>query len=281
MIRKPALVLMLVSALLAAARPGVVHAHAQSVRIAVGRNGFGNSVLYTVNVEEGHPVTITFTYADLDMPGDNTHEIKIKGAGLELPAVRVSKEEPVATITFTPTRTGTLHILCVIPCVGMENLVGGLIKVEKPRATGEPMHMSLDLKPRDDGSVLARAILTDKTGAPQAGREVTFLLHSSVGGELLLGAPTTIENGSAVMKIPASAGKALSITAEFAGGDGLAYASDSKIIEMSGQPPALYLRGVSSPTAPPVLALLFLVILGGVWTAYAYVALHVLRLRRD
>lgn len=281
MLRRFALALMLASASIAGTRPSVVHAHSQAVYIEVSRSGFNNDVLYTIDVEAGHEVTITFSYADDDMAKDNAHEIRIKGAGLDLPTVRVSKDNPVATITFTPTKTGTLRILCVVPCIGMENLVGGLIKVEKPRATGAPVFLALDLTPRDDGSILARATLTDKNQIPMVGQPVVFTLRTSVGGDLLLETPTTIENGSAVVKIPASAGKLVSVTAEFEGGGGLAYAAASSEIEAPGQPVEYHPGPLSSPTPSPTLALLFLLLLGAVWVAYAYVAYQVMRFRHS
>ncbi len=280
MLHKFALSLLLALAFASAAQPVVVQAHSQRVNITVGRNGFNNSVLYTIDIEAGHEVTITFIYGDDDMGEDNAHEIRIRGAGLELPAVRVSKDNPIAKITFTPTRTGKLRILCVVPCIGMENLVGGLIKVEKPRATGEVVLLALDLTPREDGSILARATLMDKDKFPLAGKPVAFMLRTSVGGDLLLGTPTTIENGSAVVKIPASAGKLVSITAEFEGGDGLAYAASSSEIEALGEPVEYHPGPLSLPSPPLTLAFLFLFLLGGIWAAYAYVAYQVLRFRQ-
>lgn len=279
--RKFTLALMLASALMAVVRPSVVHAHSQAVQISVGRNGFNDSVLYEIDIEAGHEVTITFTYADDDMAENNAHEIRIKGSGVDLPPVRVSKDNPVATITFTPTKTGKLRVVCVVPCVGMENLVGGLIKVEKPRATGAATGLVLDLTPRDDGSILARATLTNKDQAPLSDKQVVFTLRTSVGGDLVLGTPTTIENGSAVVRIPASAGRVLSITAEFEGGRGLAYASASSEIEAPGMVAEYQPRALSLPNPPPTLALLFLLLLGGIWITYAYVAKQVMSFRNS
>ncbi len=281
MLRRFALALMLASAFIAATRPTVVHAHSQAVHIAVSRNGFNDSVLYMIDIEAGHEVTITFTYADDDMAEDNAHEVKITGAGLDLPTVRVSKDNPVATITFTPTKTGKLRIICILPCVGMENLVGGLLKVEKPKATGKLVLLALDLTPREDGSILARVTLMDKNQAPLEGKPVIFSLRTSVGGDLVLATPTTMENGSAVVKIPASAGKVVSVKAEFEGGDGLAYAVASNEIEASGQPLEYRPGPLSSPAPPPSLALLFLILLGGIWITYGYVAYQATRFRHD
>lgn len=82
--------------------------------------------------------------------------------------------------------------------------VGGQIKVLKPKAIGAPVNLALDLSPRDDGSVLARATLQDARSSPLVDVPVAFVLHTSVGGELVLGTPMTIGDGSAVVKIPGS-----------------------------------------------------------------------------
>ena len=82
MFRRLALALT-ITLLVASLRPPVAHAHAQMFTIAAGRNGFENEVDYTLEVEAGHEVTLTFTYADGDLADDNSHEIKIKGAGAE------------------------------------------------------------------------------------------------------------------------------------------------------------------------------------------------------
>ena len=62
-----------VTLLVTSLRPPVAHAHAQMFTIAVGRNGFEDAVDYTLNVEAGHEVTLTFTYADCDLADDNPH----------------------------------------------------------------------------------------------------------------------------------------------------------------------------------------------------------------
>jgi hypothetical protein len=280
MIRRFAFALTLVALLVAALHPSVAHAHAQMFSISVGRNGFENAVDYTLDVEAGHEVTLTFTYADGDLADDNEHKIRIKGAGLDLPTVTVSREHPTATITFTPNKSGTLRIICIVPCLGMENLAGGVIKVVKPRATGSPVSLALDLKPRDDGNVLARATLLDASGNPLTDQPVIFTLRTSLGGDLVLGTPTTIQNGSAVLKIPATGSETMNVTAAFEGGNGLAYAEASKEIIAPGAPMEHQPGALSTPSAPPALALALLVVLGGVWVTYGFVVHQVVRIRQ-
>ena len=135
----------------------------------------------------------------------------------DLPTVTVSLEHPTETIQFTPKATGTLHCAGVVPCRGMENLVGGQIKVLRPQATGAPVALALDLSPRDDGSVLARATLQDARSSPLVDVPVVFVLHTSVGGDLVLGTPKTIDKGSAVLKIPATGADNVRVTASFEG----------------------------------------------------------------
>jgi hypothetical protein len=281
MMRRLAFALTLVALLIAALRPSVAHAHAQMFTVSVGRNGFENAVDYMLNVEAGHEVTLTFTYADGDLAEDNAHDIKIKGPGVDdLPVVRVSRDNPTATITFIPEKTGTLRIVCIVPCIGMEQLVGGVIKVVKPKATGAPVSLALDLTPREDGNVLARATLLDENGNPLADQPVIFTLRTSLGGDLVLGAPTTMDSGSAVVKIPATGSERLRVTAAFEGGNGLAYGEASSEIIAPGPPMEHRPGALSAPTAPPTLALTLLVVLGGVWATYGYVVYQVVRIRR-
>ena len=277
MLRK--LTLGLIAALLVAAfHPTFVYAHAHNITIAVSRDGFDHMADYAVEVEEGHEVTITFTYAEEESSGDNPHEIQIQGPGVDLPAVIVSRDHPTASITFTPTQTGTLTILCVIPCIGMENLVGGMIKVVNPRATGALASLGLELTQRDDENALARVVLQDASGNPISGVPVIFTMLTSVGGELEIGAPITAEDGSAVVMVPALSGQRLEVSAQFAGGGGLSFVQNSAEITMSGAPSAHPLGALSSPTPPPILALILLIVLGGIWATYGLVAYQVFRI---
>ncbi len=282
MVRRLSTALIIATLLAFASRPPIVHAHTQLFTVAVSQRGFENMVDFTLDVEAGHPVVITFTYADMDMTGDNPHEIKIKGPGVEdLPDVTVSREHPTATINFTPKATGTLRFVCVVPCRGMENLVGGQIKVLRPKATGAPVALALELSPRDDGSVLARATLQDARSSPLVDVPVVFVLHTSVGGDLVLGTPKTIGTGSAVLKVPATGAESVRVTASFEGGNGLAYAETTQEMAMPGTKMTHPIDPLSAPTAPPALALALLVVLGGVWATYSFVVYQVIRIRRD
>lgn len=259
--------------------PLPVHAHGQAITISVGRDGFDDMVNYTVDVEAGHEVTITFTYDDEDLQTDNPHEIQILGAGVNLPTVTVSREDPVAEITFTPTQTGTLTILCIVPCIGMEKLVGGAIKVVKPKETGLSTSLALVLSPADEQSAIAQVTLVDARGDPISGVPVTFTLHTSVGGELELGSPITTEDGTAVLNISTTPGQALQVSAAFEGGSGYGFSEYSAEITMPGEPVTNPIGPLSSPTPPPVLALILLIVLGGIWITYGSVVYQVFRIR--
>lgn len=260
--------------------PALAHAHGQNITISVGREGFEHMANYAVEVEAGHEVTITFTYADEDLGGDNPHEIQILGPGVGLPAVIVSRDNPTATITFTPTETGTLSILCVIPCIGMEKLVGGMIRVVEPKATGASTSLAIELTQRDDESVLARVVLTDARGNPISEAPVIFIMRTSVGGELEIGAPVTVEDGSAALMIPAVGGQKLEVSALFEGGNGLSFAQNSAEFTMPGVPVVNPVGALSSPTPPPVLALVLFLVLGGIWATYGVVAYQVFLIRK-
>lgn len=267
--------------LLASFYPRSAHAHEQTVAISVGRDGFDHMANYTVEVEAGHEVTIIFTYADGDLEADNPHQLRVSGLGLDLPAVTVSRDHPTATITFTPTETGALSILCLIPCIGMERLVSGQIKVVALRPAGASVSLALEITPREDGSALARAILHDARGDPIGNVPIVFSLHTSVGGDLEIGAPATAGNGSAVVLIPAVSGQVLDLTASFEGGNGFAFTQTSAEIMMPGAPQTFPVGALSSPSAPPVLVFILLTVLGSIWATYGTVAYQIFRIRRN
>lgn len=259
--------------------PFSARAHAQNIEISVSREGFDHMANYTVDVEAGHQVTVTFTYADDDLDTDNPHELQILGAGVDLPTVTVSREHPRAEITFTATQTGTLTIICIVPCIGMEKLVGGTIHVIKPKETGLSTSLALELSSSNGESALARVMLSDPRGSPVSGVPVIFTLHTSVGGELVLGTPLTAEDGSAELMIPGTPGQTLRVSASFEGGNGFASSRYQAELTMPGAPAAIPLGALSSPTPPPVLAIVLLVVLGGIWLTYATVVFQVFRIR--
>lgn len=282
MLRKLVLAVSAIALLASVFRPPHVLAHEQMITVSVGRDGFDHKASYSIAVEEGHPVTVTFTYADSDMADDNPHTIRLEGPGTAgLPDVTISRENPTATLSFVPSRTGLLWIVCIVPCIGMENLAGGQIRVQRPRATGAATSVSLALTPRDDGDLLARAVLTDARGQPMADRTITFILTTQFGGELVLDTPTTMEDGSAVVRIPATGANAMRITAYFEGGDGLAYSESQADATLSAGQMEHPLGQLSARTAPPVLALALIVVLGGVWATYGFVVYQVALIRRE
>ncbi len=278
MLRKliPALVL---AFLVATVSPLSVQAYSHTITISVSKDGFDQSGNYMIEVEAGHQITITFNY-DEHLDQDNPHEIQIVGRGLNLPTVTLSREHPTASITFTPTETGILRILCVIPCIGMDHLLGGAIRVVEPHTSGALTFLSIELEPRGDGSNLARAVLQDARGKPIGDVPILFTLATAVGGELELGGPITIENGSAVIAIPAMPGKTLKVTAQFEGGGGFGFAQTSAEISASEESVVYVPSALSSPTPPLSLALILFVVLGGVWAVFGTVLYQVFRIQR-
>ncbi len=260
--------------------PHAVHASAQNISISVGRDGFNHVSNYVVEVEVGQEVTINFTYADEDLPSDNPHEIRLAGPGLDLPSVALNRDHPTASITFIPTKTGTINFYCVIPCIGMENLAGGKINVVAPKGTGAATLLTLDLTPQDDGTVLARATLTDSKGSPAAGEPIVFKQQTSVGGELELGSIVTADDGSAEVSIPVVAGQTLQVSAEFDGGNGIGFTQIAATFTVPGIPDAHPLGAMSSVNPPLALVLLLLIVLGGVWTTYSTVVYQVFRIHK-
>lgn len=279
MLRKLTLALIL-AFLVVAVSALPVHAYSHTITISVSKHGFDHTGNYVVEVEAGHEVTITFNY-DEEHDMNNPHEILIQGSGLDLPTVTVSREHPTASITFTPTETGTLRILCVIPCIGMDQLLGGAIRVIEPRQSGAQTYLSVALEPRQDGSTLARAVVQDARGNPLGGVPIAFTLVTSVGGELDLGAPITISDGSAVINIAAAPGQTLKIAAQFEGGSGFGFSETSAEITAPGVAVEHSLGALASPNPPLLLALTLLIVLGGVWATYGSALYQVFRIKRN
>ena len=266
--------------LLATVSPFSVHAYSHTITISVSEEGFNQSGNYMVEVEAGHEVTITFTY-DEHLDRDNPHEIQILGLGLDLPTVTVSKEHPTASITFTPTKTGILRILCIIPCIGMDQLLGGAIRVVEPHRSGAQTLLFIQLEPRADGGTLARAVLQDARGNPVGDVPILFTLTTAVGGELELGTPITINDGSAVIAIPITPGQILQIAAQFEGEGGLGFSEASTEISGSGEAAEYVPSALASPSPPPLLALILLIVLGGVWAIFGSALYQVFRITQN
>jgi len=265
---------------LALARPVPAHAHAQGFRVAVSRHGFESMVNYELKVEAGHQVTLDFSYADDDLEDDNPHEIRVQGFGLSLPSIVVSRSQPTASLTFTPPATGTLRILCVVPCLGMENLSGAL-RVIRPRSTGRAAQLNLELISKEGGAVLAQVQLTDEAGRPLADEPVMLMRRTVLGGDLVLGSPLTVADGTAAAKFYALEPGTVEVVAYYAGGGGYASAEVRQVISAVGVSMDHRPSGLAAPTAPPVFALALIIVVGGVWIAYAFVVMQVVRIGRE
>lgn len=265
--------------MLALIRPVPAHAHSQGLVVSVSRHGFERMVNYEVEVEAGHPVTLAFTYADDDLEQDNPHEIRVQGPGLSLPNVLVSRSQPTASLTFTPTATGTLRIICIVPCLGMENLIGAL-RVTRPRATGRGTQLTLELTAKEEGAVLAQVQLTDASGSPLADQPVELLRRTSVGGELVMARPSTMDDGTAAALFYALEPGSVEVLAYYPGGGGYASAEVQQAIEAAGVHMDHLPSGLAAPAPPPAFALILILVVGGVWSAYAFVVVQLVRIAR-
>ncbi len=163
---------------------------------------------------------------------------------------------------------------------GMEMLAGGKINVVALKGSSAATLLTLDLILQDDGTVLARAILTDSKGNPAAGEPIIFKQQTSVGGELQLGSIVTADNGSAEVSIPVVAGQTLQVSAEFDGGNGIGSTQVAANLTVPGTPDAHPLGAMSSVNPPVALVILLLIVLGGIWTTYSTVVYQVFRIRK-
>ena len=96
--------------------------------VEVTARGFnGTEGPLVLNLTQGDAVHITFLYEDHHLAYDNPHVIFL--SGYDLRTGIISKSNPVVTLEFVATKTGTFVFYCVIPCQGMMNLEEGLVTV--------------------------------------------------------------------------------------------------------------------------------------------------------
>ena len=169
-------------------------------------------------------------------------------------------------------------------------LLGALIAVLLAGAqarAAEPARLVLKAETAADSTVRVLATVTDKSGAPVAEARVTFRARTTFGWLTLVETSTDVA-GRAEMTLPPAL-RPEEVTAE-AGGEGTVRATILIGRHATSEPRirpgrALLSRsspqpGFISPYPVPMQVALFAVVLGGVWSTYAYVAWLLLQIRR-
>ena len=158
-------------------------------------------------------------------------------------------------------------------------LVGGVGTV----AAGTPAKISLTRQTHPDGLARITAVVTDADGEPVEGAAVTFRVKTAFGW-LTVAEVESRSDGTAVVVLPPTSlyGEITADAGE--GGVGMLAASGARP-EPAVRPGRGILRilspqpGFISPYPPPQILFVAL-ILGGIWTTYAYLVVLLVRLRR-
>lgn len=271
--------------------------------VIVSRYGFnGTSGTFSITVQQGDSVKITFVYGDNDLTVDNPHAIMIDGYRIQ--TVNIGKSNPSVTVEFVADVSGTFNLYCYIPCLGMEHLLGHLIVSP---AEGQRIPTTLDLAVSsvnpESTSFKITAMVRDENGQAIIGAPVSFYENTTFG-RLFLGTMPTDSEGVAILNYNPSRTGIITIVAENPGT--AQYADSSKSIPItiaSGTtqaegkiylglrqpsqrtglfygityPPNLSMIGV--PTLTNILAVIVAsIVVLGVWSTYGYVVRQIANL---
>jgi len=152
-------------------------------------------------------------------------------------------------------------------------------------ATAPTANVTVDAAKSDEGEKVIRAVVTS-AGQPVEGATVRFTVRRTFGA-LVIGLDKTLDDGTAEAKFPLglkSGGTSeLLIAAEVVAPAQYAGARAEKSMEGGVAVPAVadpFPRALWAPHAPLPMVLTIVVLLGGVWTTYAFVVSQILAIRK-
>lgn len=270
----------------------------KSFTVVVSRHGFnGTDKTLALNLVQGDAVHITFVYGDGDLPYDNPHVIFL--VGYDLRTALISKSDPIATLDFVATETGTFAFYCLVPCVGMENLSSGAVVVV-PRPPGSlPTALDVMLDGVTVQGQLVNMVAALTQGSQSVSNARVDFYVSTTFGPMRVGTATTDGEGVARMGYVFPESGDLVVTAVFAGTESLAPSSKQLNVLVGPRPeeppivgllpdamgenvprlpyavgqnqiPDIRAVGVPLSQSLPVITLVLLIV-GAVWATYGYV----------
>ncbi len=263
--------------------------------VIVSRNGFnGTAGTFTLNVQQGDSVKITFVYGDDDLAVDNPHAIAFEGYRIQ--TVNIGKSNPTVTVEFVADVSGTFNFYCYIPCLGMENLLGHLI-VAPTEGSQTPTTLNVAVANAGSDSFLVSATIENMSGQPLAGVPVSFYENTTFGKLFLKTVPTDAK-GIAVLNYTTPRIGAVQLIAENLGNAQYGKSTKSIVITIPPHTPTqiggkIYLGvkvpsqetgifyGISYPpnlsmiAVPRTMNIIIVAIVGavilGVWSTYGYI----------
>jgi len=187
----------------------------EPIRIEVSRHGFNQTPgEFRLEVEAGQEVVITFVYGDGDQSDNNPHRIFITGYNIFSAVLDRGNQE--STVRFTANETGEVSFMCVLSCVGHDNLQKGTITIQqatKPLEEKEETSsalLSLVAEQSLSGQSLSlKASLRNSQDKPIVNAPVKFLIKVDffTTGLIEIGEAVTDDEGVAVLEyIPRQTG---------------------------------------------------------------------------
>lgn len=261
----------------------------QKIRVEITDNGFNGRPDFTLEVDQGRQVELTFVFAQKGTLGDG-HIVMLKGYGVETP--EINYYNPEATLKFIADKPGTFEMTCDLDCEIHDKLQKAHLKVTAgavsggaavtylpttlsayPSAwetSGEPVQLSLSLK---DGS-----------GSPVPRANVRVFVETEFAGTKgrmeIAGLKTDAKGAAVASYKPTFPGRQV-VTAQFEGVGLYAESQQSFQLQVKDVEPAYVvgprgLEGVSD-RIPIGIAL----VMASIWSTFGFVVFHVYRIGRS
>jgi hypothetical protein len=264
--------------------------------IVVSRSGFnGTASRFVIEVNQGDKVRLTFVYGDWDLSQDNPHVITIDGYNVVSPKLR--RTTPNSTVEFVAGQSGDFRMHCSLPCLGMENLQEGLLRVNVGSGAGltktSTFITHVEVHPPNVLHIVANVV--DENGLPVAGVTVGFDVNTTLGlmevgtnitsadgvADYQYALPSTLERGIEVLFRGSGHYEPSNATEAFLP---IVSPSSSAIVPpyVSGQNPMIDLRLVGvEPIPAAVIVSLVILVVGSVWMVYIYAIKQIVGIRAD
>jgi hypothetical protein len=246
-----------------------------------------------LEVTLGAEVELVFVWAHEAYPNEE-HVMLLEGYRLETD--QIDSESREATLRFIADQPGLHRMKCDLHCDLHDYMQRAQIRVERSgngvasAAAYTPTTLGLHSPaPVISGfeHVPLGAMLTDDSGAPIAGAELSFYVDTEFGGvqDLVhIGTVPTDEDGTATYRfLPLTADAEQRVVARFAGMGVYGESEHELHLRVTGTPPAAYVSEASrfEQIAGPLGARSFAAVVLAVWAAFAFALFQVFRIARS
>ncbi len=260
-------------------------------RIEIGDNGFNNQPDYTLEVEQGQLVELTFVFAQAIALGDN-HVVVLRGLGLETNEINYYNRE--ATLKFVADKPGTFELGCDLECEIHASLNKAHLKVRSAAggasgaAGASLVATTLTAYPSawdvEGGSVKLSASLRDADGTPVSKAPLRFLVDTEFGGvkgQMEVGSAKTNASGTASVTYKPTFAGIQRVTVRF-DGMGLYRETEQALqVQVRGFEPGYSVAPRGLEGVSDRVPLVIFTILGGIWATFAYVLSQVFLISRS